>query len=77
MFAEVKSGEIRKRIQVLVFTASTSEKDIPEVYNLRASASITETLDFDDFAAAVESLEEFWLTIIRLPKDASSETNDW
>lgn len=75
MLAQVKSGENRKRIQVLVFTASSSEKDIPEVYDLRASAFITETLDFDDFTAVVESLEEFWFTIIKFPKDASSETN--
>ena len=75
VLTEIKSDENLRRIPVLLFTVSSSEMDKLEAYNIQASAIITETLGLDEFTAAVESLEEFWLTIIAAPKDASSETN--
>lgn len=75
VLTEIKSDENLRRIPMLLFTVSCSEMDKLEAYNIQASAIITETLGLDEFTAAVESLEEFWLTIIKLPKDASSETN--
>ena len=75
VLTEIKSDENLRRIPMLLFTVSSSEMDKLEASNIQASAIITETLGLDEFTAAVEWLEEFWLTIIKLPKDASSETN--
>ena len=75
VLTEIKSDENLMRIPMLLFTVSNSEMDKLEAYNIQASAIIIETLGLDEFTAAVEWLEEFWLTIIKLPKDASSETN--
>ena len=75
MLAGIKSDNNQKHIPVLVFTVSSSKKDIFEAYNLQARAFITEPLDFGEFTAVEESLNEFWFTIVKLPKGASSETN--
>jgi len=74
VLAEIKADEKLMRIPVLVFTISNAEKDILEAYNLQASAFITKPIDLEEFLTVVKSLEDFWLTIVKLPQDVSSET---
>lgn len=73
VLAEIKADETLKRIPVLVFTVSSSEKDILTAYNLQANAFITKPIDLDEFITVVRSLEEFWLSIVKLPQDAASK----
>ncbi len=74
VLAEIKADEVLRRIPVLIFTVSSADKDILEAYNLQASAFITKPIDLDEFITVVKSLEEFWLTIVKLPKGVSSKT---
>ena len=74
VLAEIKADEELRRIPVLVFTISNAEKDILEAYDLQASAFITKPIDLDEFITVVKSLEEFWLTIVKLPQSISSKT---
>ena len=73
VLAEIKADETLKRIPVRVFTVSSSEKDILTAYNLQANAFITKPIDLDEFITVVRSLEEFWLSIVKLPQDAASK----
>ena len=73
VLAEIKADEELRRIPVLVFTISNAEKDILEAYDLQASAFITKPIDLDEFITVVRSLEEFWLTIVKLPQDVSGK----
>ena len=73
VLAEIKADEDLKRIPVLVFTVSNAEKDILAAYNLQASAFITKPIDLYEFITVVKSLEEFWLTIVKLPQGASGK----
>ena len=73
VLAEIKADEELRRIPVLVFTISNAEKDILEAYDLQASAFITKPIDLDEFITVVRSLEEFWLTIVKLPQSASGK----
>ena len=68
VLAEIKADKELKHIPVLVFTVSSAEKDILEAYNLQASAFITKPIDLDEFLKVINSLTEFWLTIVKLPK---------
>ena len=68
VLSEIKLAEDLKSIPVLVFTVSSAEKDILRSYDLQANAFITKPIDFDEFTGVVKSLEEFWLTIVKLPK---------
>ena len=73
VLAEMKADEELRNIPALVFTVSSTEKDKLVAYNLQANAFITKPIDFDEFTAVVKSLEEFWLTIVRLPNGVSSK----
>ena len=73
VLAEIKADEKLRRIPVLVFTVSSAERDILEAYNLQASAFITKPIDLDEFITVVKSLEEFWLTIVKLPQGAGGK----
>ena len=75
VLAEIKADANLRRIPVLVFTVSSADRDIFEAYNLQASAFITKPIDFDEFLRVVNSLTEFWLTIVKLPQRAISNTN--
>ena len=74
VLAEIKADERLRHIPVLVFTVSNAEKDIPTAYNLQANAFITKPIDLDEFIAVVKSLEQFWLTIVKLPQDFKDKT---
>lgn len=67
VLAEVKSDEALCRIPVVILTTSEAEEDILRTYDLHANCYITKPVDLDQFIRIVKSIEEFWLTIVRLP----------
>ena len=67
--AEIKTDENLKRIPVVILTISKAEEDILKTYNLHANCYITKPLDLDQFMKVVKSIEDFWLTIVKLPID--------
>jgi len=66
---EIKLDENLKKIPVVILTISKAEEDILKSYNLHANCYITKPLDLDQFIHVVKSIEEFWLTIVKLPPD--------
>jgi chemotaxis family two-component system response regulator Rcp1 len=70
VLAEIKRDEDLKRIPVVVLTISKDEEDVLKSYNLHANCFITKPIDLAQFLKVVRSIEEFWLTIVRLPHDA-------
>jgi len=54
---------------VVILTISKAEVDILKSYNLHANCYITKPLDLEQFIHVVKSIEEFWLTIVKLPPD--------
>jgi CheY-like chemotaxis protein len=67
VLAEIKADPELRRLPVVVLTTSSAEKDILESYNLHANCYITKPVDLDQFVSIVASIEDFWLTIVRLP----------
>jgi len=68
LLQEIKSDETLRVIPVIVLTTSTSEEDIIRSYGLHANCYITKPVDLDHFVKVVRSVEDFWLTIVKLPK---------
>ena len=66
---EIKSDESLRRIPVVILTTSESEDDVLKAYSLYANCYITKPVDFNRFMNVVRSIEEFWLTVVRLPDD--------
>ena len=67
VLAEIKADEALKLIPVVVLTTSKSEEDILKSYKLHANCYITKPVDFGQFASVVQSIEDFWFTVVKLP----------
>jgi CheY-like chemotaxis protein len=66
---EIKQEEDLKRIPVVVLSISTAEKDILKTYDLHANCYINKPVDFDQFIDVVKSIEDFWFTVVKLPRN--------
>ncbi|MEW5747084.1 MAG: response regulator [Nitrospirota bacterium] len=64
---EIKSDPELKFIPVVVLTSSKEEEDILRSYNLHANCYITKPVNFEQFLTVVRSIEDFWLTLVKLP----------
>ena len=67
VLAELHSDPELKVVPVIVLTTSEAEQDILHSYQLAANAYITKPIDLSEFIAVVRSIENFWLSIVRLP----------
>ena len=65
---DIKKDDNLKRIPVVILTTSTAEEDVLKTYNLHANCYITKPLDLDQFLHVVKSIENFWMSIVILPK---------
>ena len=68
VLAEMKSDPNLKTIPVVVLTTSQSEVDVLKSYNLGANCFISKPIGMEEFAKVVNSIEDFWFTIVRLPQ---------
>jgi two-component system, chemotaxis family, response regulator Rcp1 len=67
VLAEIKSDPKLRQIPVVVLTTSRSEEDVLKAYDLHANCYITKPVDFKQFMSVVKSIEDFWLTVVKLP----------
>lgn len=68
----IKDEENLRNIPVVVLTTSQSENDILKSYDLRANCYITKPVDLDQFLVVVNSIQEFWLSIVKLPSSQAA-----
>jgi chemotaxis family two-component system response regulator Rcp1 len=64
----IKSDPDLKRIPVIMLTTSSAEKDILASYDNHANCYITKPVDLDRFMSVVRTIEDFWISIVKLPK---------
>ncbi len=64
----IKNDEGLASIPVVVLTTSSAEEDILRSYRLHANAYVTKPVDLDQFVAAIRQIDDFFLTVVRLPK---------
>ncbi|MBV9266623.1 MAG: response regulator [Acidobacteriaceae bacterium] len=67
VLAEVKNDPKLREIPVIVLTTSDDEADVHRAYGLHANCYLTKPVDIDDFIRKIRSIEDFWLTFVRLP----------
>ena len=67
VLAELKADAELRKIPVVVLTTSQAEEDIVRTYDLHANCYINKPVDFEQFIRVVRSIEDFWLTVVRLP----------
>ena len=68
VLAEIKVDPVLMLIPVIVLTTSESEQDILNMYSHHANCYITKPVDFNQFISVIKSVEDFWLSIVKLPR---------
>ena len=66
---DLKSDPDLHRIPVVVLTSSAAEQDILSTYDLYANAYVTKPVDLEQFMHVVSSIQEFWLSVVKLPPE--------
>jgi CheY-like chemotaxis protein len=64
----IKTDDGLKNIPVIILTTSKSEEDVLNSYQLHANCYITKPVDFTRFIEIIKQLENFWFSIVTLPK---------
>ena len=72
VLAELKESPALKSIPVVILTTSESEADIHGSYQHHANCYITKPVDLDGFLKVVRSIDSFWLTVVKLPRETRS-----
>jgi CheY-like chemotaxis protein len=67
VLAEVKGDAALRSIPVVVLTTSKAEEDILRSYDLHANAYVTKPVDFNRFIEVVRQIDEFFVTVVKLP----------
>jgi chemotaxis family two-component system response regulator Rcp1 len=63
----IKGDENLKHIPVIILTTSSSPKDINLAYNNYVSCFITKPIDVNEFIRVIATIENFWISIVKLP----------
>lgn len=66
---EIKESRTPKSIPVAILTTSSSEADILRSYMLHANCYITKPVSLDGFLTVVKSIDNFWLSVVKLPRE--------
>jgi two-component system, chemotaxis family, response regulator Rcp1 len=66
---EIKADPSLRTIPVVILTSSDAERDIASAYALGANCYVTKPVDLDQFITVVQSIEDFWFGIVKLPPE--------
>ena len=64
---EIKGDESLRHIPVVVLTTSQLDEDILRSYQLHANAYVTKPVDFDQFIKVVRQIDDFFVSVVKLP----------
>jgi CheY-like chemotaxis protein len=67
VLAEIKGDPVLATIPVVVLTTSHAEEDVLKSYQLHANAYVTKPVDFERFIEVVRQIDEFFVTVVKLP----------
>ena len=67
VLAAVKGDPLLRQIPVVILTTSEAEEDVLRSYDLHANAYVTKPVDFERFIEVVRRIDEFFVSVVRLP----------
>jgi CheY-like chemotaxis protein len=68
VLATVKADEVLRRIPIVVLTTSEAEEDVLKSYHLHANAYVTKPVDFERFIDVVRRIDDFFVSVVKLPR---------
>jgi chemotaxis family two-component system response regulator Rcp1 len=66
---EIKENPTLATIPVVILTTSASEADVLRSYRLHANCYITKPVNLEGFLTVVKSIDNFWLSVVKLPRE--------
>jgi len=72
VLAEIKADAQLRHIPIVILTTSRAEEDIIESYDLHANCYVTKPVGLPQFMDVVKSVEDFWLTVVKLPSSGGA-----
>jgi two-component system, chemotaxis family, response regulator Rcp1 len=75
VLSEIKADASLKSIPIVIMTNSQAEEDILTSYKLHANCFITKPLDLNQFIRVIKTIEDFWVSIVKLPAKSVSYQN--
>jgi CheY-like chemotaxis protein len=69
VLGEIKADPGLRQIPVVILTTSKAEEDILKTYDLHANCYITKPVDLEKFIEVISAIEDFWLSIVKLPRN--------
>jgi chemotaxis family two-component system response regulator Rcp1 len=72
VLARIKGDDDLKTLPTIILTTSDAEADISKSYQLQANCYLNKPVRFDAFESLVKSINDFWLTKVKLPPHAPS-----
>jgi chemotaxis family two-component system response regulator Rcp1 len=69
---EIKENPALQSIPIVILTTSSSEEDVLKSYRLHANCYISKPVDLEGFLTVVKSIDSFWLSIVKLPREVRS-----
>jgi len=72
VLAQIKADDSLKLIPTVILTTSDSEADIVKSYELQANCYLSKPVQLDEFERLVKSINDFWLTAVKLPQQPQS-----
>lgn len=67
LLKEIKSDSELRRTPVVILSSSEAEEDVLKSYDEHANAYVTKPVDLDEITTIVQSIDEFWFQVVRLP----------
>jgi CheY-like chemotaxis protein len=68
VLAEIKADPDLQTIPVVVLTTSSASSEVETAYRQHANCFITKPVDFEEMARGIQALENFWFSIVTLPR---------
>jgi chemotaxis family two-component system response regulator Rcp1 len=68
VLAAMRADQSLRRLPVAVLTTSSAESDVEKTYDLGANCFLTKPVDVEQFIHVVQSIDNFWLGLVRLPQ---------
>jgi chemotaxis family two-component system response regulator Rcp1 len=65
---EIGKDEKLKHLIIVVMTSSDADKDVLRSYQLRCNSYLVKPINFEAFARMIQSLQDYWFTLVTLPK---------
>ena len=75
VLAEIKADPALRSIPVVVLTTSNAERDVMQAYELHANCYIVKPVGFANFIEAIQSIKNYWFSLVTLPSEVQNGQN--